>query len=515
MRKTYRLHIAAATLSLAVWAQAKAQVTGNVDILPTPNPVLTDLNEVVLFRSGFNGSQAFDGPVDASQYVVGPGDRIEINIWTPVARNFDLTVTPEGTLLVPAYGEFAVTGLVLDRARASILDALHGEFPASEITATLTQARLVRVHVSGAVSRPGSYVLFASQRLSDAVNAAGGILPDRGSVRHIEYATSAGRRTADLWKFYAQGDQTENPYLSGGDFIRVTPRESRLDQLKVAGAVGTPGVIEYRDGDRASDLIRFADGFTRHADLSRVTLTRTDYTSGESRTFTLGVAVDSSGWTLTDDLPLARGDRLFVAYEPTAGRTASVALYGEVRRPGHYAVVEDSTSLTDVIEAAGGLSERASPHEAIFVRPSYRSDGDSALLLVSANLEGLLAGDHSFDLPLKDGDSIYIPARSLAVQVTGRVRRPGILAFQPGEAVGDYLERAGGYAADADKGAVRVIRAVSGAVEKPDSKRLPRPGDRIMVPAKTPTSLGRKIRDGITFISAVATTYFVLEQISK
>ena len=87
----------------------------------------------------------------------------------------------------------------------------------------------------------------------------GGILPDRGSVRRIEYATFAGRRTADLWKFYAQGDLRENPYLSGGDFIRVTPRESRLDQLQVAGAVGTPGIIEYsrrRSGQRSDSLRR-------------------------------------------------------------------------------------------------------------------------------------------------------------------------------------------------------------------------------------------------------------------
>ena len=214
-------------------------------------------------------------------------------------------------------------------------------------------------------------------------------------------------------------------------------------------------------------------------------------------------------------MPLARGDRLFVAFESSGGRAATVALYGEVLRPGHYAVVEDSTTLASVIAAAGGLSERASPHEAVFLRPSYRVIGDSLRALVSTSLESLLAGDVSFDVPLKNGDSIYMPARSLAVQVTGRVRRPGLLTYQPGLAVRDYLERAGGYAADADKGAVRVIRAVSGAVEKPDKARLPKPGDQILVPAKTPISLGRKIRDGITLVSALATTYFVLQQIAK
>lgn len=518
MLKTSRLYIVSAVLCCVALTRALAQVSGSVTIIPAPNSnELTDLNDVVLFRSAGPGNQAFDGAVDAAQYLVGPGDRIEINIWTPFARNFDLTVTPEGTLLIPSYGELKVADLTLDSARTKILDSLGDEFPASEISATLTQARPVRVYVSGAVGRPGTYVLVANQRLADAVSAAGGILPDRGSVRNIEHTTSIGRRTADLWRFYALGDPKENPYLAGGDFVRVVPRESRADQLQVAGAVRTPGIIEYRAGDRVSDLIRFADGFATHADLARVTLTSTDFGTGQSRAFELRVEADSTGFTFLDDMPLKRGDRLFAAYESSAGRTATVALYGEILRPGHYAVVEDSTTLYALIEAAGGLKPRASPHEAVFLRPSHRTfvAGDSARALVSTYLDELLAGNLTYDVPLKNGDSIFIPARSLAVQVVGRVRRPGILTYQPGQAVREYLERAGGYAADADRRAVRVIRAVSGAVEKPDGNWLPMPGDQILVPAKTPTSIGRKIRDGVTFVSALATTYFVLREISK
>jgi hypothetical protein len=78
-----------------------------------------------------------------------------------------------------------------------------------------------------------------------------------------------------------------------------------------------------------------------------------------------------------------------------------------------------------------------------------------------------------------------------------------------------YVGRAGGFSADADKGGVRVIRAVSGAVEKPDGDRLPQPGDQILVPYKPPVSLGRKFREGVTLVSTLATTYFVLREISK
>ena len=128
----------------------------------------------------------------------------------------------------------------------------------------------MRVHVAGAVNVPGTFVLQASQRVADAVTAAGGIQAPRGSVRHVELTTADGTRSVDLWRFYALGDQTENPYLSGGDFIRVRPRDAQVDQMQIAGAVRTPGQIEYRDGDRVSDLVQFADGFALHADLARI-----------------------------------------------------------------------------------------------------------------------------------------------------------------------------------------------------------------------------------------------------
>jgi protein involved in polysaccharide export with SLBB domain len=516
MHKSFRLGLAAA-LTLACAGSARAQITGGVSVMPNSDTYLTDLNNVVLFRSAVGGTQAFDGPVDASRYLVGPGDRIEINIWNPVARNFDLTVTPEGTLLIPSFGELSVAGLVLDSARLKILDSLGEQFPASDASATLVQARSVRVHVAGAVAVPGTYVVQASQRVADAITAAGGILPSRGSVRHVELTSAGTTRSVDLWQFYARGDQSQNPYLTGGDFIRVLPREAPVDQMQIAGAVGTPGLIEYRDGDRVSDLVRFADGFAQHADLARITLTRTDYATGRGQTYSIRATTDSAGIQIDDDLPLARGDRVFVAYESTAGRTATVALYGEVQRPGHYAVVEDSTTLSELLTMAGGLTPRASPHELVFLRPSYRNllAGDTARPLVSTSLDLLLAGDASLDVPLRNRDSIFIPTRSLAVQVIGRVRRPGILAYEPGQTAKAYLERAGGYAANADKGAVRVIRAVSGAVEMPDTEHLPQPGDQIVVPYKPPVSLGRRFRDGLTLVSTLATTYFVLREISK
>ena len=155
-------------LALVAWPVTGAtQVTRHVSVLPVPNPAgLTDLNDVILFRSSHSGVQAFDGALDPDAYIVGPGDHFEINIWSPLARNFLLIVTPEGTLLIPSVGEIELAGRTLHEARELILAATMEAFPNGDISATLTETRRVRVHVSGLVKAPGTYELYASQRLA-------------------------------------------------------------------------------------------------------------------------------------------------------------------------------------------------------------------------------------------------------------------------------------------------------------------------------------------------------------
>jgi protein involved in polysaccharide export with SLBB domain len=502
---------------------AAAQVTRNISLLPTPAPTgLTDLNNVIFYRTSQAGHQAFDAPVNPEAYRVGPGDQFEIDIWSPSARSFSVTVTPEGTLLIPAVGEVQLTDVSLSQARERILAAAAEVFPGSEISATLIQARRVRVHVSGLIPVQGTYEMLANQRVSDVLARGGEAVFAAGSVRNVTVVTRAGARTYDLLAFFAAGDEAQNPYLAGGEHILIQPREPLEDQLQIAGAVLNPGFVEFREGDRVSDLIRFGFGFRPRADLSRIVLTRTDQTTGRLKTISLGAAftgdsLSGRAWQLANDAPLERGDRVYVAFQSRTSRIANVAIYGEIMRPGHYAVLEDSTMLSDLVMAAGGPTPRASRTNITFLRPSLKDDfnGDTIQPLVSVNVAGLLAGDRTYDIALKQGDSIYVPAQSLSVQVLGRVRRPGLLPYATEQPVSYYVERAGGYDVEANEGGVRVVRSLSGAVEKPKGDRPPEPGDRILVPARSPSSVGHKIRDFFAVVGVAATISLIVWGISQ
>jgi protein involved in polysaccharide export with SLBB domain len=489
-----------------------------VDVLPAPNPAgLTDLNDVVLYRSAHPGNQAFDGSLDADAYVVGPGDHFEINIWSPTARSFWLVVTPEGTLIIPSVGEVFVAEQSLTMSREIILTAAREAFPGSEITATLTESRQVRVHVSGMVKVPGTYELLASQRLADAVARAGDVVPGRGSARQVSRSLGGTTESFDLLSFYVQSDASQNPYLAGGEHIRVAYREPREDQLQISGAVSNPGFIEFHPGDKVSDLIDFSYGFVPRADLDRIVVTRMDGENGKPKTLNARAHRTQDAWTIDQDIELVRGDRVYVDYLPGAGRMATVALYGEVQRPGHYSVVEDSTRLSQLVAVAGGLTPEASPLGATILRlgfPRARAY-DSIPPLVSADLRALLTGDLSQDIALRDRDSIYVPPLALGIQLVGYVKRPGILTYDPESPVSAYIERAGGFVDQADKGGVRIARLGTSVLDKPDDDRPPGPGDRIHIPGKGKSSAKNIVRDILAVVGVAAVTYIIVDEASK
>ncbi|WP_233258778.1 SLBB domain-containing protein [[Phormidium] sp. ETS-05] len=129
-------------------------------------------------------------------------------------------------------------------------------------------------------------------------------------------------------------------------------------------------------------------------------------------------------------------------------RPVRVAISGEINRPGSYSVsLRDSgqfPSVSQIIEQAGGITQTANLREVLVRRP--RESG--APQIISLNLMSMVSGAAvDEDLPLRDGDSIFIPTstytnpeeatqiatsslagatpQSLTIAVIGEVVRPG------------------------------------------------------------------------------------------
>lgn len=120
------------------------------------------------------------------------------------------------------------------------------------------QALQYQVHVVGEVNKPGTYRVTASERLSEVINRAGGII-EQGSKRNIQIKRKGVMSAhVDLLKFELYGDLNNNPFVMDNDVIYVPLKKG---SIQIVGAVKRPLVYELSGEKNVKDAIALAGGF--------------------------------------------------------------------------------------------------------------------------------------------------------------------------------------------------------------------------------------------------------------
>ncbi len=113
-----------------------------------------------------------------------------------------------------------------------------------------TNRRVVTVHVSGAVSRPGLVTLAANSRVADAIVAAGGATPD-ARLGALNLAATLG----DGARLVVPSDVSGAAADAGG-LVRVNTADlDELEQLPGVGPVLARNIAEYRDQNGPFDVV--------------------------------------------------------------------------------------------------------------------------------------------------------------------------------------------------------------------------------------------------------------------
>ncbi|MGD0110330.1 MAG: SLBB domain-containing protein [Armatimonadota bacterium] len=370
------------------------------------------------------------------------------------AAPFVYTVRTGDTLRITTVGELTYTGLFRVGADGSVQfrDQMVGQVALEQLTLAQAQARLTErfsqflkspvvtvelsrftVLVSGVVRTPGEYEVDngalvmeavtragfgtapapqplstlepASQSLSTATPAANQIPPvpvfvatpgtSLDDLEHVYVRRANGEvKTLNLRAYIEKGDVTQNIPLLPGDTIAVgylgaAPEHS----YRVSGAVRVPGQFWLqREGPiRMQDAIQAAGGATDEADLQHCAVVH----PGGAR-----FEVDATVLSNSSAVGVAPGDEVIVPLYPL-----TVQVLGAVGKPGRYRVPEKATCL-DAVTVAGGFTADAILQDTSIVRgqPATR---------VAADLQKTLNGqDMKQNLPLRDGDILFIPRRN-------------------------------------------------------------------------------------------------------
>lgn len=125
-----------------------------------------------------------------------------------------------------------------------------------------------------------------------------------------------------------------------------------------------------------------------------------------------------------------------VSVQVTGYQRAVVYLVGQFTRPGTVDIQKGWTVM-EVLAVAGGVTPRAAVRRATLIR---RGTGQT----INVDLDRLLKGDRSADIPVEPGDILMVPSLQNRVLLLGSVSRPGAYDLDEGGRIMDALALAGG-----------------------------------------------------------------------
>lgn len=101
-----------------------------------------------------------------SDYKLGPGDAVFIDIWGASQKSISSTVSPEGEIDIEGFGPIQVSGLTVAQANSRLKATIGSRYSGSNIKLSVGQTKTISVNVMGAVETPGTYTLSAFSTVS-------------------------------------------------------------------------------------------------------------------------------------------------------------------------------------------------------------------------------------------------------------------------------------------------------------------------------------------------------------
>ena len=335
-------------------------------------------------------------------------------------------------------------------------------------------------------------------------------------------------------------------------------------QVTIDGAVQGPGTYFVGPSVTLQDLIMGAGGTANWVDASGVELISTIVDPATGRSASKVTKLPLSG-TMTASYVVKPHDAFRFNQIFTDVDVGSVMVQGEVRFTGSYRLTRGER-LSDLLVRAGGLTNTAYPYGTIFLRKSIAAMEQEGYLRAAREVEdqlvvsmtrigndkidpatfasmqsfvvdlrnqkpigriaisadpSVLAANPALDPVLESGDVIYIPPRPSTISVLGQVMQPGSFPYRAGNAVSDYIARAGGYSRLADEGQTYIVlpdgtaRRLEKSWLRVDTLTLP-PGSAIVVPRDvTPLDLRQTVIDVSQILSQLAVSIASVAVLSR
>ena len=395
------------------------------------------------------------------------------------------------------------------------------------------------VQIKGAVFHPGMFDLGGTNNtVRSLIESAGGLTEDAFTAHAVLHRMKPDRvrkvLSVDIEGIMA-GTIADMP-LENEDILFIPFRNETLNErtLTIHGEVQMPGIYEYAEDETVEDFILQAGGLTDAASTARVDVSRRisdpGATQASDEIANMYSFVVKDGMVVDGDrsFTLEPYDEVYVRRSPAYQPQRNVLIEGEVLFPGNYALTTKNQRISELVKAAGGVTDQAYVRGARIERvmtedEKFRNrqvldlvrqkgqnagldmvmqdeeaadydinqardsvENDTVRYSVGIELDKALANPGSdYDVTLKEGDRLIVPEYNGTVKINGNVMYPNTVAYSDGKRYKWYVNQAGGFGSRAKKSRTFVVYQ-NGTVSKAKKARI-EPGCEIIVPSKTTT----------------------------
>lgn len=399
-----------------------------------------------------------------SDYKLGPGDEVIIDIWGSNEATIRQVISPDGFISIPDVGLVSLNGMTVKEADSYLRKKMGRSYPVdgenadSDIKLTLGNIRTIHVNVVGEVVNPGTYFVSSLSTVYNALYLAGGV-SEVGSLREISLVRN-NRKVAsvDLYDFIINGKTEGDVVLKDGDVITVPAYKNIVD---VAGKVKRPMKYEMKDGESVMTALEYSGGFTGDAYKSNIRLIRRN--GVEYQLYT----VDAARF---GEFELMDGDSLTVG-QMVDRYENKVEIQGAVYQPGAYQLGDGISTVAQLVRKAEGLKGDAFVNRALL----FREKEDLTREVVAVDLRAVLNGTAD-DIMLMRNDSLHVSSihdiKDIGtISIDGEVTLPGTYAFVDNMTIEDAILQAGGMLESASTAKIDISRRIKNQAsqEEPDS----------------------------------------------
>ena len=474
-----------------------------------------------LFAGGYETERS-DGLND--NYLIAPGDKLNIWIWGAVNFSNVVTVDNQGNIFIPDVGPINVKNVAASKVNNLVTSHISEVFTNNvNVYVNLLTATPVSVYVTGPVIRPGQYAGQSSDSVLYFLKRAGGIDSDRGSYRHIKVLRqNRVIQQIDLYEFMQQGKMPKLS-LKDQDVILVEPQGPMIN------VAGNPFRFELKNSTAlGSELIDYALPLAKVSHVGVI---------GDRASGPFSVYMPYKDF---DRIQLSDGDKVLFNDDMHA-QVYDVQVMGSYRGPSYFTVRKETRlhDLLNHIPIDPNMADYGSIYimrksvaarqkemledslnrleRSVFTAPAS-SDGEASIRTKEAELvmrfvekarkiqplgkvvvsdKGVIA-----NILLEQGDQIVIPNKTDLIQVGGEVMMPQAVVYNKNASLEDYVAWAGGYTDRANDKRIAVVHA-NGLMEFKDGGDV-MPGDQILVMPKVDSKMMQSIKDITQVIYQVA-----------